>query len=313
MYNLIIIGSGPAGYSSAIYAQRASLKPLLISGTNVGGQLMQTIEVDNYPGSFGLSGPELMEVMKKQVEVLGVKSVLDNVISVSKDNKNLYTIKTETGKSYISKAVIISTGSSAKWLNVKGEEEFKGLGVSACATCDGSFFENQIVAVIGGGNTAVEEAIYLSNIAKKVYLIHRRDKLRAEHIMQDKLFSLKNVEFIWDTKVKEIIGDKSLHKVTHVILENIQNKKTSNIALDGVFVAIGHTPNTDFVKNMLDTDDYGYIKTQNNGSQVLYNGKPQLGLYAAGDVKDSIYRQAITSAGSGCMAALDVLHYLRSL
>lgn len=312
LHNLIIIGSGPAGYSAAIYAQRASLNPLLISGLNVGGQLMETTDIENYPGSMGASGPELMEIMKKQVENLNVKILTDDVENVIKEDK-VFIVTTNSNNTYKAKAVIVATGSSAKWLNVKGEDTFKGYGVSACATCDGFFFQDQIVAVVGGGNTAVEEAIYLSSIAKKVYLIHRKDVLRAEQIMQDKLFNIENIEAIWNKEVLEIVGNDNPKSLTHLILKDTKNSQEEKLEVNGLFVAIGHTPNTDFVKKIADLDDYNYIQTLNNGSKVLFKNSVMEGLFAAGDVKDSVYRQAITSAGSGCIAALDALQYLSKL
>jgi thioredoxin reductase (NADPH) len=306
--NIIVIGSGPAGYTAALYAQRSGLNPLLITGMEIGGQLMQTTGVENFPGFVSIQGHELMSNMESQIKHLGTEIIIDHITSVEKTN-NVFKIQGES-TSYLAKTVVVATGSSAKWLGVKGEDTFKGFGVSSCATCDGFFFKNQVVAVIGGGNTAIEEAIYLAAIASKVYLIHRRDTLRGEHIMQTKLFNTKNIVPIWDTVIEEIQGDTENKAVNQLSLKNLKTNNISSLAVDGVFVAIGHTPNTTFLQNKVDVDESGYIITKDNGCAVLYKGNVIGGLFAAGDVKDSVYRQAITSAGSGCMAAIDAQHYI---
>lgn len=309
VHNLIIIGAGPAGYSAAIYAQRAGLEPILIQGSEPGGQLMQTTDVDNYPGFTTILGPTLMMNMHAQVDKLGVDILADVIESVdfSKQPLKLKGIS----NNYNCKSVIIATGSSAKWLNIASENTFKGFGVSACATCDGFFFKNKTVAVIGGGNTAVEEALYLSKIAKKVYLIHRRDELRAEKILQDTLFKTKNIETFWNKVVTEFQGVKGENtELQSLLLTDTKNKKQQTLEVDGAFIAIGHSPNTKFLEGQVDLDPDGYITSLNNGTQVTHKKKVLAGVFAAGDVNDKIYRQAITSAGSGCKAALDAQQYL---
>lgn len=305
--DLIIIGSGPAGYTAAIYAQRAGLNTIIIQGMQPGGQLTETTEVENFPGFKSILGPELMMNMEEQARDLGVEIVFDFIKSVD-FSKKPYVLNGES-KSYIAKSVIISTGSTAKYLGVKGEEEFKGFGVSACATCDGFFFKNQTVAIIGGGNVAVGDAIYLSSLAKKVYVIHRRDSFRAEKVLQNKLFNLPNVEVIWHSEVEEILGTSNHQKtVTGIIVKNNKTGDKKTLDTNGIFIAIGHTPNTKFLDDSIDIDNDGYITT--NNTQCLKNGVPLEGIYAAGDVQDKIYKQAITSAGSGCIAALNAQHYL---
>lgn len=309
VYNLIIIGAGPAGYSAAIYAQRAGLNPVLIQGSEPGGQLMQTTDVDNYPGFTTILGPTLMMNMHTQVEKLGVDILADVIESVDFSKQTLQL--KGMNSTYNCKSVIIATGSSAKWLQIPSENTFKGFGVSACATCDGFFFKNKNVAVIGGGNTAVEEALYLSKIAKKVFLIHRRDELRAEKILQDTLFKTKNIEILWNkviTKFQGIEGETT--ELQSLLLEDTKNKKTETLEIDGAFIAIGHSPNTKFLQGQVDLDPDGYITSKNNGTEVTHHKKVLNGVFAAGDVNDKIYRQAITSAGSGCKAALDAQQYL---
>lgn len=309
VYNLIIIGAGPAGYSAAIYAQRAGLNPVLIQGSEPGGQLMQTTDVDNYPGFTTILGPTLMMNMHTQVEKLGVDILADVIESVDFSKQTLQL--KGMNSIYNCKSVIIATGSSAKWLQIPSENTFKGFGVSACATCDGFFFKNKNVAVIGGGNTAVEEALYLSKIAKKVFLIHRRDELRAEKILQDTLFKTKNIEILWNkviTKFQGIEGETT--ELQSLLLEDTKNKKTETLEIDGAFIAIGHSPNTKFLQGQVDLDPDGYITSKNNGTEVTHHKKVLNGVFAAGDVNDKIYRQAITSAGSGCKAALDAQQYL---
>lgn len=308
--DLIIIGSGPAGYTAGIYAKRAGLNPIIIQGMQPGGQLTQTTEVDNFPGFKSILGAELMMNMEDQARELGVEIVFDAIKSVD-FSKKPYVLHGET-QSYITKSVIISTGSTARYLGIKGEEKFKGFGVSACATCDGFFFKSQTVAIVGGGNVAVGDAIYLSAIAKKVYVIHRKDSFRAEKMLQNKLFSLPNVEIIWNSEVEEALGNdlgsENLKALTGIIIKNNKNGEKSNLQINGLFIAIGHTPNTGFLGNSLDIDADNYLIT--NNTQTLKNGVPVKGIYAAGDVQDKIYKQAITSAGSGCIAALNVQHYL---
>ena len=301
---VLIIGSGPAGYAAAIYSSRAGLRPLMISGIEPGGQLMITTDVENYPGYENpIQGPWLMEQMKKQSEAFGTKIINDNVTDVD-FSKFPFEISTEKEK-YSSYSVIIATGAKAKWLGVPGEDEFKGFGVSACATCDGFFFKNKNVVVVGGGNTAAEETIFLSNICKKVTLIHRRDKLRAEKILQNRLFEKKNVEVIWNNELKEIIGEKENKLIKKIIIKNTKNFDENEINLDGLFVAIGHKPATEIFLNKLEIDDDGYILTKADSTKTNVDG-----VFAAGDVTDKIYRQAVTAAGMGCMGALEAEKFL---
>tara|TARA_B100000575_G_scaffold141962_1_gene113226 strand:- start:1776 stop:2717 length:942 start_codon:yes stop_codon:yes gene_type:complete len=303
--NVLIIGSGPAGYTAAIYAARANLNPHLVSGLEPGGQLTITTDVENYPG-FGdvIQGPWLMEEMKKQALNVGTIFHNDIVTSVNFDN-NPFISNTESGKEFISKAVIIATGAQARWLNIESENKFKGFGISACATCDGFFFKDQIVVVVGGGNSAVEEALFLTKFASKVILIHRRDSLRAEKILQDRLFKNKKIEVIWDTKVIEFIGEENPQSLTEVKLENTKNGKKSKIKISGAFIAIGHDPATSLFKGKIDMDNENYIITKNDSTETSIKG-----VFAAGDVKDKIYRQAVTAAGMGCMAALEAEKYI---
>jgi len=312
IHNLIILGSGPAGYSASIYAQRAGLNPVLISGLEIGGQLMQTTGVENYPGFETILGPQLMENMKSQVDKLGVITKTD-YITKSDLSKYPYELKGQD-ETYLTKSLIIATGSSARWLGCVGEDTFRGFGVSSCATCDGFFFKNQAVAVIGGGNSALEEALYLSNIAKVVYLIHRKDTFRGEKIMQERVFATPNIKIIFNTIVEEMQGELSPQKtLKQLSLKNINTNETSILEVDGAFVAIGHTPNTGFLQKQLDLDSDGYIILNNNSTNVMQNGKILAGVFSAGDVSDKVYRQAITSAGSGCKSALDANHYLSTL
>jgi thioredoxin reductase (NADPH) len=302
---LIILGSGPAGYSASIYAARAGLNPIIIAGSQEGGQLTTTTDVENWPGdSDGLQGPELMDRMKKHSQQFDVEIVNDHINKVDLSSKP-FTL--EGTNSYTCDSLIISTGASAMYLGLPSEKEFLGKGVSACATCDGFFYKDQEVVVVGGGNTAVEEALYLSRICSKVHLIHRRDELRAEKILQDRLFEQEkngNVNILWNSQLKEILGDKM--GVNGVLIE--QNGSEVNIPVMGVFIAIGHKPNTDIFNGQLDMD-HGYIqiKSGTNGSATSTSVD---GVFAAGDVSDQIYRQAVTSAGFGCMAALDAEKFL---
>jgi thioredoxin reductase (NADPH) len=308
---LIVLGSGPAGYSAAVYAARANRAPLLITGLEQGGQLMTTTEVDNWPGDAqGVQGPELMERLKHHAERFNTRIVNDH-IHTAKLTQRPFLLIGDSG-SYTCDALIIATGAAAKYLGLPSEEAFKGKGVSACATCDGFFFRNQSVAVVGGGNTAVEEALYLSNIARHVTLIHRRDKLRGEKILQDRLHARAaegKVSFRWNSTLDEVLGDDS--GVNGLRLRSADGTKTDNVDVTGVFIAIGHSPNTGLFTDQLEMRD-GYLKVK-SGTEGGATATSIPGVFAAGDVADSIYRQAITSAGSGCMAALDADKYLETL
>jgi len=305
---LIILGSGPAGYSAAVYAARANLKPVVITGLQAGGQLTTTVEVDNWPGDVeGLTGPVLMERMQKHAERFATEIVYDH-IHTAKLQQRPFELVGDSG-TYTCDALIIATGASAQYLGLPSEETFAGKGVSACATCDGFFYRNQVVAVVGGGNTAVEEALYLSNIAKEVHLIHRRDKLRSEKILQDKLFEKAangNVRLHWNQNLDEVLGDAS--GVTGARLRDSHTGETRDLALSGVFIAIGHKPNTDLFQGQLPMRD-GYLRVK-GGSDGDATSTEIPGVFAAGDVADHVYRQAVTSAGAGCMAALDAEKYL---
>ena len=300
--NLIILGSGPAGYSAGIYAARAGLDPVLITGLEIGGQLTTTTEVENWPGdAHGLMGPDLMERMKTHAETFGVKIINDHIDEVSLSSKPFLL---KGNNEYLANSLIIATGASALYLGLDSEQKYLGRGVSACATCDGFFYKDKEVCVIGGGNTAAEEALYLSNICSKVHLVHRRDKLRAEQILQDRIFEKEKegkIEISWNSELKEVLGDENL--VTGIILDS-----GKEIKLEGVFIAIGHKPNTDIFNNQLDMKN-GYI-TINSGLNGNATQTSVEGVFASGDVADSVYRQAVTSAGSGCMAALDAQKYL---
>ncbi|KHA69850.1 thioredoxin reductase [Pseudomonas chlororaphis] len=305
---LIILGSGPAGYSAAVYAARANLKPVVITGLQAGGQLTTTVEVDNWPGDVeGLTGPVLMERMQKHAERFATEIVYDH-IHTAKLQQRPFELTGDSG-TYTCDALIIATGASAQYLGLPSEEAFAGRGVSACATCDGFFYRNQVVAVVGGGNTAVEEALYLSNIAKEVHLIHRRDKLRSEKILQDKLFekaATGNVRLHWNQNLDEVLGDAS--GVTGARLRDSHTGETAELPLAGVFIAIGHKPNTDLFQGQLPMRD-GYLLVK-GGSDGDATSTEIPGVFAAGDVADHVYRQAVTSAGAGCMAALDAEKYL---
>lgn len=311
---LIILGAGPAGYSAAVYAARANLKPTLITGSEPGGQLMTTIDVENWPGDpEGLIGPALMDRMMKHAERFETEIIYDHI---EKSDFSSKPYKLFAGnKIYTADAIIISTGSTAKYLGLESEETYKGKGVSACATCDGFFYKDQDVIVVGGGNVAVEETIYLSNIAKKVTLIHRRDELRAEKMLQDKLFEKTkgkgNIDILWNHTLKEVLGDETV--VNGVLLNDLKNKG-EDVALDvqGVFIAIGHNPNTEILDKQIQLDDTNYIVLDKSNNRFSTQTSVD-GIFAAGDVADPIYRQAVTSAGSGCMAALDAEKYLDNL
>jgi thioredoxin reductase (NADPH) len=308
---LIIIGSGPAGYSAAVYAARANRSPLLITGVEQGGQLMTTTEVDNWPGDVhGLQGPELMDRMRRHAERFSTQIVNDHVQSVDLSTRP-FRIKGDTHH-YTCDALIIATGAAAKYMGLPSEEQFRGRGVSACATCDGFFFKGQKVVVVGGGNTAVEEALYLSHIAQHVTLVHRRDKLRAEKILQDRLFrevETGKMSIVWNHTVEEVLGNQ--HGVTGARLQSLQSGGMRELEVTGVFIAIGHTPNTGIFAGQLDMRE-GYIKIK-SGLDGDATATSVPGVFAAGDVADHVYRQAITSAGAGCMAALDADSYLESL
>ena len=305
---VLIIGSGPAGYTAAIYAARAMLEPTLVQGLQPGGQLTITTDVENYPG-YGdvIQGPWLMEQMQEQAKNVGTNIINDIIKSVDFKCKPFKAIS-ESGTEYTADSVIISTGAQARWLGLESEKKFQGYGVSACATCDGFFFKEKKVAVIGGGNSAVEEALYLTNFASKVYLVHRRDELRAEKILQDRLFKNEKVECVWDSELKEIVGDEDPLNVKSINIKNIKTNETSSIELDGVFVAIGHDPATQIFRDQVEMDEDGYIITKPDSTLTNIEG-----VYAAGDVKDKIYRQAVTAAGMGCMAALEAEKYLAEL
>ena len=305
---VLIIGSGPAGYTAAIYAARAMLEPTLVQGLQPGGQLTITTDVENYPG-YGdvIQGPWLMEQMQEQAKNVGTNIINDIIKSVDFKRKPFKAIS-ESGTEYTADSVIISTGAQARWLGLDSEKKFQGYGVSACATCDGFFFKDKKVAVIGGGNSAVEEALYLTNFASKVYLVHRRDELRAEKILQDRLFKNEKVECVWDSELKEIVGDEDPLNVKSIKIRSTKTNETSSIELDGVFVAIGHDPATQIFRDQVEMDEDGYIITKPDSTLTNVEG-----VYAAGDVKDKIYRQAVTAAGMGCMAALEAEKYLAEL
>ncbi|HEX7815369.1 thioredoxin-disulfide reductase [Dyella sp.] len=305
---LLILGSGPAGYTAAVYAARANLKPTMITGLQQGGQLTTTTEVDNWPGDVhGVQGPELMQRMAEHAERFNTEMVFDHIHTVDLKQRP-FRLKGDSGE-YTADALIVATGATAKYLGLASEEHFKGRGVSACATCDGFFFREQDVVVVGGGNTAVEEALYLSNICRKVYLVHRRDKLRAEKIMQDKLFekaAAGKIELVWNHAIDEVLGDDS--GVNGVRVKDVNSGATRQLDVTGFFVAIGHTPNTGIFDGQLDMRD-GYIKIR-SGLEGMATMTNVAGVFAAGDVADHVYRQAVTSAGFGCMAALDAERWL---
>ena len=300
--DLLIIGSGPAGYTAAIYASRAGLNPILYQGKEPGGQLTITSDVENYPGyPNGIQGPEMMLDFQKQAERFGT-IVKGGFIKSVDFSKYPFEIIDDNDKILIVNSVIISTGASAKWLGLESEKKFNGNGVSACAVCDGVFFKDQIVAVVGGGDTAAEESLYLSKITKKVFLIVRRNELRASKIMQKRVFENENIEIIWNSEVKDVLGDD---KVDSVLVLNNSNNTTSKLNISGLFIAIGHKPNTDIFKNYIDLDDNGYILTKPGTTQTNIKG-----VFATGDAQDKIYRQAVTAAGSGCMGALEAEKFL---
>jgi thioredoxin reductase (NADPH) len=300
-----IIGSGPAGYTAAIYTARAGLTPVLYSGANIGGQLVQTPEIENFPGyEERISGSELMDRMKRQAEKWDVKMIWERLVGLEIGSP-FFCAGEKT--SCEAKSVIIATGSLARWLQVPGEEEFRGYGVSACATCDGFFYRRKTVAVVGGGNSALTDALFLSTYAQKVWIIHRRENFRAEKILQERVFAEPKIETVWDTIVRKIEGTQHPRKMTQIVLENVRTHEQHTLNLDGLFVAIGHDPQTHFLKGKVQLDDHGFIVPKNNPP---YTSVP--GLFAAGDVIDPRYKQAITAAGFGCMAAIEAGHFLKT-
>jgi thioredoxin reductase (NADPH) len=303
---VIIVGSGPAGYTAAIYAARAMLEPVLIAGIQPGGQLTITTDVENYPGfAETVQGPWLMDQMRAQAEHVGATVIADHISSVELSRRP-FRLNGDGGETYTADALIVTTGAQAKWLNLPSEETFKGFGVSACATCDGFFYKGREVAVIGGGNTAVEEALFLTHFASKVTLIHRRDSLRAEKILQNRLFASDKIEVIWDTVVEDVVGDRGPPlSVTGLRLRNVKSGAESTLKVDGVFVAIGHAPSVDFLGQQLRMKPGGYVWTAPDSTATSIPG-----VFAAGDVTDAVYRQAVTAAGQGCMAALETEKFL---
>ena len=302
---VLILGSGPAGYTAAIYAARAMLKPILVYGSQPGGQLSTTTEVENYPGySKVIQGPWLMDEMKGQAEAVGTEMIQDHISKVDLSKKP-FIATGDSGQIYTADSFIISTGAQARWLNLKSEQEFKGFGVSSCATCDGFFFKEQVVAVVGGGNAAVEEAIFLTKFASKVKLIHRRDELRAEKMLQEKLKANKKIEIIWDSAVEEVLGTSEPKSVNAIKIKNLKTNDVTELKVDGLFVAIGHDPATALFKDQLKMDKEGYLITKPDSTETNIPG-----VFAAGDVKDKIFRQAVTAAGMGCMSALEAEKYI---
>jgi len=302
---VLIIGSGPAGYTAAVYAARALLKPIMVTGMEPGGQLTTTTDVENYPGfAEVIQGPWLMEQMRDQAKAVGTEMVEDHISSVNLKSKPFEAIG-DGGQKYTADSIIISTGAQARWLNLDSEQKFRGFGVSACATCDGFFFKDKTVAVVGGGNAAVEEAMFLTKFASKVKLIHRRNELRAEKMLQKKLMENKKIEIIWDSVVEEVIGDDDPKNVKGLKVKNVKTNKVSDLKLDGLFIAIGHDPATQLFKNQLKMDKEGYLVTKPDSTETNIPG-----VFAAGDVKDKIFRQAVTAAGMGCMAALEAEKHL---
>lgn len=305
--DLLILGSGPAGYTAGIYAARAGVSVMIVSGNQEGGQLTMTNSIENFPGFEEISGFELMDKMKNQATKLGVKFVNDHIVEVDFAHRP-FVCSSENGHSYKARAVIVATGSSAKWLNIPSEKKFLGYGVSACATCDGFFYRGRTVAVIGGGNSAAAEALYLATLADRVILVHRRHQLRADKILQDKIFNNRKIVVEWDSVVEEVLGEDEPKKVTGIRIRNVETDVSKIVNTDGVFVAVGHQPNTDIFKGNLVLDNKGYIVTHNNCSATDVEG-----VFAAGDVKDPKYKQAVISAGSGAVAAMDAIEYLDSV
>jgi len=304
---MLILGSGPAGCTAAIYAARANIKPILVQGMQPGGQLTITTDVENYPGFADvIQGPWLMEQMTEQAKKVGTEIITDFITKVDL-SKRPFVLEGMSGDKYIAETLVICTGAEAKWLGIETEKKFQGFGVSGCATCDGFFFKEKEVLVVGGGNTAVEEAIYLTNHASKVTVIHRRDSFRAEKILQDRLFKNPKINVVWDSALEEVIGTEKPKSVTGAIIKNLKTGEKTELNAEGIFIAIGHKPNTDLFKGALDIDEEGYIVTVKGSTKTNIEG-----VYAAGDVQDKIYRQAVTAAGTGCMAALEVEKFLSS-
>ena len=304
---VLILGSGPAGYTAAIYAARALLKPILVFGSEPGGQLTTTTDVENFPGfAKVIQGPWLMEEMKGQAQSVGTEMIQDHIKKVDLSKKP-FSAHGDSGQVYTADSIIISTGAQARWLNLESEQKFRGFGVSACATCDGFFFKEKEVAVVGGGNAAVEEAIFLTKFASKVHLIHRRNELRAEKLLQEKLKANKKIQIIWDSVVEEVLGTNEPKGVSGIKIKNVKTNKTSELKVDGLFIAIGHDPATSLFKDQLKMDKEGYLITKPDSTITNIPG-----VFAAGDVKDKIFRQAVTAAGMGCMAALEAEKHLSS-
>ncbi len=304
---VLILGSGPAGYTAAIYAARALLKPILVFGSEPGGQLTTTTDVENFPGfAKVIQGPWLMEEMKGQAKAVGTEMIQDHIKKVDLSKKP-FSAHGDSGQIYTADSIIISTGAQARWLNLESEQKFRGFGVSACATCDGFFFKEKEVAVVGGGNAAVEEAMFLTKFASKVHLIHRRNELRAEKLLQEKLKANKKIQIIWDSIVEEVMGTNEPKGVNGIKIKNVKTNKTSELKVDGLFIAIGHDPATALFKDQLKMDKEGYLITKPDSTITNIPG-----VFAAGDVKDKIFRQAVTAAGMGCMAALEAEKHLSS-
>ena len=304
---VLILGSGPAGYTAAIYAARALLKPILVFGSEPGGQLTTTTDVENFPGfAKVIQGPWLMEEMKGQAQAVGTEMIQDHIKKVDLSKKP-FSAHGDSGQIYTADSIIISTGAQARWLNLESEQKFRGFGVSACATCDGFFFKEKEVAVVGGGNAAVEEAMFLTKFASKVHLIHRRNELRAEKLLQEKLKANKKIQIIWDSVVEEVMGTNEPKGVNGIKIKNVKSNKTSELKVDGLFIAIGHDPATALFKDQLKMDKEGYLITKPDSTETNVPG-----VFAAGDVKDKIFRQAVTAAGMGCMSALEAEKYLAS-
>jgi thioredoxin reductase (NADPH) len=302
---VIILGSGPAGYTAAIYAARAMLKPVVIQGSQPGGQMTITTDVENYPGFADvIQGPWLMEQMRLQAEHVGAETILDLIVKVDLKSRP-FRLEGDSGDTYTCDTLIIATGAQARWLELPSEQRFKGFGVSACATCDGFFYRGKRVAVIGGGNTAVEEALFLTNFADKVTVVHRRDSFRAEKILQERLFKHPKIEVVWNSKLEEVLGADDPKGVNGAVLKNVATGATRKIEVDGVFIAIGHAPATELFKGQLETTPSGYLITAPDSTRTSIPG-----VFAAGDVKDEVFRQAVTAAGMGCMAALEAERYL---
>ena len=302
---LLIIGSGPAGYTAAVYAARALLKPIMVTGMEPGGQLTTTTDVENYPGfAEVIQGPWLMEQMRDQAKAVGTEMIEDHISSVNLKSKPFEAIG-DGGQKYTADSIIISTGAQARWLNLESEKKFRGFGVSACATCDGFFFKDKTVAVVGGGNAAVEEAMFLTKFASNVKLIHRRNELRAEKMLQEKLINNKKIEIIWDSVVEEVVGEDNPKNVKGLKIKNVKTSKVNELKVDGLFIAIGHDPATNLFKDQLEMDNEGYLNTKPDSTETNIPG-----VFAAGDVKDKVFRQAVTAAGMGCMAALEAEKFL---